>query len=324
LSSQLKNLQVRSDKIIQNHKFTIKTLESDLEQKISDKNLKISTQENLILSQKVEIKQLQLDFTEQTSELEALADEKETVVSSLASANDRISEITTSKLKIEQNFEENLKQKLDEKLKPYQNAKNEIDSYQEVLDMKNKKIRDLIEKLAVAEECSREQLEVKIVVNDMKVNEKRLHEEISEWAEKHRAVERKMAENDSRMMSFKHQNAKLVQDLEQSQFRLQNISDYESEVTRLNDYSGLSNNSFGELPTGDGASTPVKNIQLDFSSSGRSSLREPIMSPGIDRIPLTPNRSNFNPSFEPSAELHNTSIGGSLMLSEESSTMGRK
>ena len=69
---------------------------------------------------------------------------------------------------------------------------------------------------------------------------------------------------------------------------------------------------------------PVKKIQLDFSSSGRSSLREPIMSPGIDRIPLTPNRSNFNPSFEPSAELHNTSIGGSLMLTEESSTIGRK
>lgn len=190
--------------------------------------------------------------------------------------------------------------------------------------MKNKKIRDLVEKLAVAEECSRDQLETKIVVNDMKVNERRLHEEISEWAEKHRGVERKMVENDSRMMSLKQENTRLVQDLEQSQFRLQNISDYESEVTRLNDFSGLSNNSFGELPTGDGASTPVRKIQLDFSSSGRSSLREPIMSPGIDRIPLTPNRSNFNPSFEPSAELHNTSIGGSLMLTEESSTIGRK
>lgn len=324
LTTQLTNLQVQSQKIIKNHEFTIKTLESDLEHQISDKNLKISTQENIILSQKVEIKQLQLDFTEQTTELETLVLEKDTLVSSLAFANDQISEITKSKLDIEQNFEENLKQKLEEKLKPYQNAKNEIDSYQEVLDMKNKKIRDLIEKLAVAEECSRDQLETKIVVNDMKVNERRLHEEISEWAEKHRGVERKMVENDSRMMSLKQENTRLVQDLEQSQFRLQNISDYESEVTRLNDFSGLSNNSFGELPTGDGASTPVKKIQLDFSSSGRSSLREPIMSPGIDRIPLTPNRSNFNPSFEPSAELHNTSIGGSLMLTEESSTIGRK
>merc|ERR1711920_653935 len=102
--------------------------------------------------------------------------EKETLISSLESANKQIEDVTSEKLDLQQNFDDLLDEKLAHKLKPYQNAKDEIDSYQEVLEMKNTKIKELTHKLAVAEEASRDNLEVKMLVKDMKVNEKKLNE----------------------------------------------------------------------------------------------------------------------------------------------------
>lgn len=199
---------------------------------------------------------------------------------------------------LEATFDVKLKELLDKELEIYKDPKAEIDSLRSVLEMKQQTVHDLNTKYQLAQDKLAQFSDHKVEIERLQDVEKRLLEEKAEAQSRYRVAQDEIEEHVDRIYSQDKRAKSLQQKIDELEFRLHQLS---------------------EISLGQTNEPTIPNFTSYPSSFGSNGVFQAPQFPTLPVSPMPRRTGSFNPTFDMSPGILNTSLGGfaNNVLNEE-------
>jgi len=283
-------LQTCHDKIL----LDVAALSNENEQNLT-KNALLHEKISLLSS---ELSKNAVDISELTAERDSLDAKNKNLEIEISKTCSELKLVTEEFEELKNNFNTKMQEQYEKQLEIYKNPKAEIDSLQSVLDMKQDRIHTLGEKLEETLEKIRDMEDLKTENEKLRDTEKILIEEKQTMQASCDENELLIQDQNNLIKELRQKITDLTLKSEELTYRLDNISSTESNST-----VPLSKINFDDVFNEQVESAKTFSTPTSLTSTTKIKQEPP-------RSAEIPTRRRFNPTYDPSPGLMNTSISG--------------